>query len=99
MFRREIRHGRWTYRGVVQSARDNADDLVGEAKALVELLRSTDHLVEELPALLGLAEDELLDLLELVDTEDTPGIAAVASGLFPEARAVSGVLNRELGGL
>jgi hypothetical protein len=33
----------------------------------------------------------LLNLLELVDTEDTPGVTAVRASLFPEAGRVTGV--------
>ena len=34
---------------VVESTRDNADDTVGQAEGLVELLGSVDHLVEVSP--------------------------------------------------
>jgi hypothetical protein len=42
----------------------------------------------------------LLDLLELVDTEDAEDVAAAGASLFAEARRVAGVLERQLlGGL
>jgi len=41
---------------------------------LVELLRGLEHLLVHLPRRLRGAEDELLDLLELVNTENAPGI-------------------------
>ena len=77
----------------VQRARDDGDDAVRDLEALVERLRVGDHLLEDLPALLGLGDAELLDLLELVDAEDAPGIAAVGAGFSPVAGAETGVLD------
>jgi hypothetical protein len=84
---------------IVESAGNNTHNLVGKAKGLVELLRVGHHLVELVPAVIGATEDELLDLLELMHTEYTPGITAVASSLLSEASAVTTVLDGELSGL
>ena len=82
--------------GVVEGAGDDGDDAVGEAELLVPLLRGGDHALEFFPALVGLDDAELLDLLELVDTEDAEGITAVAASLLAEARGVSGVADGKL---
>lgn len=81
---------------VVEGARDNGNDLVRQAERLVESLGDTDHLVEHLPGLLGVSEHKLLDLGELVDTEDTPGIATVCTCLSPVAGGVTTVLQGQV---
>lgn len=81
--------------GVVQGPRNNADHPVGQPQALVELLRNLDHFLMGSPRVFGLAQDELLDLLELVDPEDPPVVLAVGAGLLPEACAEASVLDRE----
>ena len=48
--------------GVVESAADNGHDLVGETQALVELLADANHVLKRLPALLGVRQEELLNL-------------------------------------
>lgn len=63
--------------GVVERPGYDGDDLVGEAEALVELLGDGDHVVEGVPGLLGVGEEELLDLLELVHAVDSPGVPTV----------------------
>lgn len=55
---------------IVQGTRHNRNDLIRQAQRLVEGLRGFDHGVEHLPGLLRFREDKLLNLLELVDTED-----------------------------
>lgn len=84
---------------VVQRTCDDANNLVGEAERLVELLRVGHHLVELVPAVIGTTENKLLYLLELVHTEHTPSVATVAASLLSEASAVTTVLDRKLGGL
>ncbi|KAI6776833.1 hypothetical protein HG530_000778 [Fusarium avenaceum] len=84
---------------IVESAGDDTHNLVGKAKGLVELLRVGHHLVELVPAVIGATKDELLDLLELMHTEYTPGITAVAASLLSEASTVTTVLDGELSGL
>lgn len=81
---------------VVQGSRDDRDNAVGETQGLVEVFRVLDHVVKHLPGLLGLSQTELLNLLELVDTEDTPGVATSSSGLLAEAGRVTGVLDGQL---
>lgn len=49
------------------------------------------------PTILGVADDELLDLLELVYSEQTPGVVTMLAGLFPEASAISGILDGQIG--
>lgn len=39
---------------------------------------------EFIPGVFGLAEDELLDLFELVHTEEAPGVFAMGAGFFAE---------------
>jgi hypothetical protein len=85
--------------GVVESARDDGDDAVWDAEGLVESLGVGDHVLEHLPRLLGLGNAELLDLGELVDTEDTPDILAVSTGLLAEAGGITSVLQGEVLGL
>ena len=82
--------------GVVEGARDDGNNAVGDLERLDEVLGSGDHLVESGPGLLGVAEDELLDLLELVDTEHAPRVLAVRAGLLAEARGDAGVEARQI---
>lgn len=60
-------------------------DEIPTTHGLVKRLAVADHPVKLFPGLLGLGDAELLDLFELVDTEDTPGVLAVRTSLFPEA--------------
>ena len=55
-----------------QSATDNAYHAVRQTERLVELLGCSDHLIERLPRLLRLSQQELLNLFELMDAEDSP---------------------------
>lgn len=55
--------------GVVEGARDDGDDLVGEAEGLVEFFRGVDHLVESFPGLLGVGDDELFNLSILLTSK------------------------------
>lgn len=81
---------------VIQGSRDDRDNTVGETQGLVKLFRVLDHVVKHLPGLLGLSQAELLNLLELVDTENTPGVTASSTGLLAEAGRVAGVLDGQL---
>lgn len=49
-----------------------------------------------LPAVLRLADYEMLYLFELLHSKDTLGIPSVAASLFAEAGAVASVFNRKL---
>lgn len=71
--------------GVIQGPRDNIDNLIGESQCSHELLRSGDHLVVGLPGVFRSGEDELLYFLELVDSENAPGVLAMSACLLPEA--------------
>lgn len=82
--------------GVVERAGDDLNNTVWDAKGLVELLGVPDHLLEGLPGLLWVGEHELLNLLELVDTENSPRVASVRSSLSAVAGGESGVLDWEL---
>jgi hypothetical protein len=77
--------------GVVQSTRDDGHDTVWNAKGLVEFLGVGDHVVKLLPGLLWVSEDELLDLLELMDTENTPSITAVRTSFSSVASGETSV--------
>lgn len=81
---------------VVESTGNDGNNTVGKAKGLVELLGVGDHVVKGLPRLLGLSDDKLLDLLELVDTEDTPGILSVGTGLTTVTGGESSVRDGEV---
>jgi hypothetical protein len=48
--------------GVIQRARDDSDDLVLQTEGFVKLLGRADHLLVVVPAVLGGAEHELLNL-------------------------------------
>mmetsp|Transcript_31718 Transcript_31718/g.44201 ORF Transcript_31718/g.44201 Transcript_31718/m.44201 type:complete len:221 (-) Transcript_31718:865-1527(-) len=79
---------------VVQLARADVDYLVREAKGLCERLSLRDHLVVHLPRVLRMAHAKLLDLLELMHTEDAPVVDAGLARLFPEAGACPSVKHR-----
>ena len=81
----------------VQRARNNRDDTVPKSKALIEGLAVGDHRVKRLPALRGVGDNELFDLLELMHAEDAPHIASCRPGLFSETCRVSGVFHWQLG--
>ena len=66
--------------------RYDADNMVRQAQALVELLSRSNHLFVLLLRLLWRAHYELFHLFELVDAENAPGILSVASRLLTEAR-------------
>lgn len=80
----------------VQRSRYDGHDAVRDLQALIELFRSANHRVERVPALLRLGDAELLDLLELVHTEDAPHISSGGSCLFAETGGVAGVFDGEL---
>jgi hypothetical protein len=85
-------------RALTQRSADNADNLVRQSEALVELLRRSQHLFKCLPRLLRVRDEELLDLFELVDAEDAPCVFAVGAGFFAEVGRVAGVLYGEICG-
>lgn len=64
--------------GVVESTRDNGDNLVGKTQGLVELLGGVHHVLKRLPRVLGLSKDELLDLERM-----SIGVAWGLGGLKP----------------
>mmetsp|Transcript_44103 Transcript_44103/g.137324 ORF Transcript_44103/g.137324 Transcript_44103/m.137324 type:complete len:201 (+) Transcript_44103:153-755(+) len=72
-------------RSVVELSRDDGHSPVRDSEGLVELLSHADHLLVLLPRLLRLRQSELLDLLELVHTENPANVTARAAGLTPEA--------------
>lgn len=49
--------------GIIQSARNYRDNLIGESKGLVKLLRSGYHLVKHFPGVFRFRQNKLLDLL------------------------------------
>lgn len=82
--------------GVVESSRDDRDDAVWKAEGLVEGFRGGNHFVKGFPRMLRVGNDELLDLLELMHTEDSPCISSVRTGFTTIARRESGVGNWEV---
>lgn len=81
-----------------QRSANNGNDLVRQSQALVKLFARSQHVLKRLPALFRVSDDELLDLLKLVDTEDAPRVFAVRTGFFTEVGGVAGVLDGEVGG-
>ena len=75
--------------GVVEGSGADADDAVGDAEQLAELLGVADHLLQRLPRLVVVrgGDHELLDLLELVHAEDAPRVAAVGADLLPARKS------------
>ena len=72
-------------RSQIECARDNGDDAVGQAQALVEGFRRRHHRFEHLPRLFGISDAELFDLFELMDTKDAPHVPAGRASFFSEA--------------
>ena len=81
---------------IVELTRDNVNDLVGETETLVEFFRGADHAVEFVPRLGGVTVNELLDLLELMDAEDTPNVTTVGASLLTEAGGDTSVSERQV---
>lgn len=81
-----------------QRSGNDVDDLVRQAKALVELFRRGQHALKRLPRLLGVSDEELLDLLKLVYPENTPRVLSVRASLFPEVGRVPSVLDGQVCG-
>jgi hypothetical protein len=52
-------------RSIVQRTGNDGHDLVREPQGLVELLGGGHHILESLPRLVGLGQDELLDLYDV----------------------------------
>ena len=73
--------------GVVQLARNHENNTEWKTKCAKELASVVDHLVVDLVAFTTMwaCDAELFDLLELVDTEDTPVILARSTSLLSEA--------------
>ena len=63
---------------------------------LVEIASSLDHLFVFLPRLVRVGDAELFDLLELMDTEDTPSVSAVGTSFFSEASRVTTIAQRQV---
>ncbi|GIX65561.1 RNA 3'-terminal phosphate cyclase [Babesia caballi] len=81
---------------VVERAGHDGNDPVGQVERLVKRPRNGDHLLVMLRRVLRAADDELLDLLELVNPEDAPQVPPVGAGLPSEAGRNAGVLERQL---
>lgn len=69
---------------IVKLSRNNINDLIVEAKSLVELLRSSNHSLEFVPGLVRFAENELLNLFKLMHSKDSPDISARRTSLLSE---------------
>ena len=77
--------------GIVQSSRNDLRDSVGETERLVERLGVFEHVLEHGRGVFRLGDAELLNLLELMHSEDTPSIPSVGTGFLSETGRVSGV--------
>jgi len=62
---------------------------------LEKLFRSLEHDFMLFPRLLRRCDAKLFDLLELVDSEDTPCVLAVGSCLLPEAGRKASISIKE----
>lgn len=76
---------------IVETTRDDVDQTIRDTERLVELARVGDHGVKLGWGSLGLADDKLLNLLELVNSEDTPSVPTVRTGLLSETCRVTGI--------
>lgn len=76
---------------VVETARDNVDQTIRDAERLIELARVGDHGVKLGWGSLGFADDKLFNFLELVNSEDTPSVPTVRTGLLSETCRVTGI--------
>jgi len=63
---------------------------------LKESFGTVNHLVEFFPGGLRVAVNELLNFLELMNTENTPDVTAVRASLLTEAGGSATVAFREL---
>lgn len=61
---------------------------------MVKRLRVLEHGVKHGRRVFGLGDAELFDFLELMHSEDTPGVPSVGPGLLSETGRVSGVPER-----
>lgn len=79
-------------RSVVQSTRNNGNDLVRKSQRLVELLRHGNHFFKRFPRLLGVRQQELLNLSSKISIKPNMIILACkpsqtgALGKFPRHR-------------
>lgn len=80
--------------GIVELSRDDVHNSVRKLKGLIESFRSLDDLLEFVPGFLGFAVNELLDLLELMDTENTPDITTMRACFLSEASGDTSVMLR-----
>jgi hypothetical protein len=71
---------------VVQLSRNNVHHSVGQLQILIELFSDFDHFFMHFPGLLRRSDAELLDFLELVNSEDTPDVLSVSACLLSETR-------------
>ena len=78
--------------GIVELSRDDVHNSVRTLEGLIERFGSLDDLLEFLPRVLGFAVNELLDLLELMDTENTPDIATMRACFLSKASGDTSVM-------
>jgi len=63
---------------------------------LIETFRGLNDIFKFFPGLLRLAVNELLDLFELMDAENTPDISTMRASFLSEASRDTSVMLREL---
>ena len=73
----------------------DVDDAIRDAEGLQQILFVREAFLMALRGVFRTAEDDLLDLVELMDAEDAAGLLAVAACLRAEARRVGGVAARQ----
>jgi len=81
---------------VIESSRNNSNDLIGKSERLHEFFWDLDHVFMSLPRIFRFCDDKLFNFLELMHSENTPGIFSVGTCLFSEARTSSCVLDGQL---
>ena len=79
---------------IVELSRNDIHNSVRKFKGLIESFGSLDDLLEFVPGFLGFAVNELLYLLELMDTENTPDITTVRACFLSEASRDTSVMLR-----
>ena len=78
---------------IIQGTWNDVDNSVRQIQRLIEFFSNSNHILHNLPRLLRLSNDELLDLLELMDSEDTPVVFTMSTSFFSETCWSSTIFN------
>ena len=60
---------------------------------LIKFFRNTHHFFMHFPRFVSISDDELFNLFELMDTEDSPSFFSVGSSFLSETSRVTSVLK------